>query len=400
MCLAFVVIGITQSLAQETRIDLRVALHRPIADALLVIRIQSGADEFANTRTFPVSTNGTELLLDIRGIPQARPGELIFVHGRLSDSAQQTIGYMPLSFIDLRDHVRREYVTHRTETAETTADTLQRSFPLRGGLRTSLQTHNVGDVLNGTRIALIEKWITQSDEWDRITSDYLMELPIQLTRDSAKVATAFRFLEEYVSIAENQRLDNFYVEFLLKMKRAGIGGAIVGTQTLNDIIFSSLTKMFADRMATISHWSANTLRTYRETSTVDRSHECIDLATLLINALNAAIARGDLDVVGEQSLRGDVMSMQQAATECAQAHFVAKAERASRVDVRAAAAFLAQDEKGPQFMHSYIMLFETMEGRGLMPRRPTGPSKPRIEEIQKYYDEFHAAVVSGQGEGT
>ena len=104
-----------------------------------------------------------------------------------------------------------------------------------------------------------------------------------------------------------------------------------------------------------------------------------------------AVSKPDNDV------RSYVLSAMQGATECLQLDFADRADNGSKMDKKAAAAFLKAEAKaGAECISSFVQLFDELDNRGnLFPRRPKGftpEEASRIQEISNYYGVFTADV--------
>ena len=380
------------AVAADFRLKLALDLGREIDQGTVLITVQAGAHGLPNTRTEPVTGATREVRMDLRSLPGPADGEFVYFYGKLVAANQETIGFVPVTVIDFRPLERRDLVEQSAMVVATEREALVRSFPLVPSIPSSIASYSVESVLAGTKILFSQKLIREQDEWDRLTSDFLRYFSGLLVRDSSQIAVALQYLDDYIGLADNSNYDSFYVEFLLKLKEARIGGAIIGDQTLDDLIFSSLNRMFADRIVSTFKWSPNTIRIYRENNPPTRSRECLALSTLLMNVIDGAINSAKIDVSHDYA-NGTILSFLQASSECAQEHFIASGRPdANRLDVAAAARFLRESDEGETFLGRYMTLFETLERLGLMPRRPRGPLATRIREISKYYENFASAA--------
>ena len=156
------------------------------------------------------------------------------------------------------------------------------------------------------------------------------------------------------------------------------------------MIISALNDIYAQRLASTYQWAPNTIRTFVKTNPPIRRQECLDLSTVLMNALDGAFTSQRIEIA---AARGDLISFMQASTECAQTYFLTSDDpRASRFDVAAAGDYLLKSERGRSFMERYIALFERGEAAGHFPRQPRGNQASRIREVSKYYNEFFNAM--------
>lgn len=387
-CALFLSAGVT--LAEPFRLKLTIDLGQELAKATVSLSVLSSNALSATTDSVPVSRATREVFFDRAGYMLGADRTYAMLYGSVIGEDQSVAGFIPVQIIDFKKLSRRDLIELRVSTVPTAADAFVRSFPLSSSLQQSIADHGLEPALIGTRIMFNQRLVQSESEWQRLTSDYLKLLGPLLKQDSTKLALALRYLEEYVRMADRTEYDSFYVEFLLQLKEMGIGGADVGGRLLDDVIISALNDIYAQRLASTYRWAPNTIRTFVKTNPSNRRQECLDLSTVLMNALDGAFASQRIELA---AARGDLISFMQASTECAQTYFLTSDDpRASRSDVAAASDYLSKSEKGRSFMERYIAIFERGEAAGYFPRQPRGNQASRVREVSKYYNEFFKAI--------
>jgi hypothetical protein len=380
------------TLAEPFRLKLTIDLGQELAKATVSISVLSSNALSATTDSVPVSRATREVFFErAGGYVLGADRTYAMMYGSVIGEDQSVAGYIPVQIIDFKKLARRDLIELRVTTVPTAADAFVRSFPLSSSLQQSIADYGLEPALIGTRIMFNQRLVQSESEWQRLTSDYLKLLGPLLKQDSTKLAPALRYLEEYVRMADRPEYDRFYVEFLLQLKEMGIGGADVGGRSLDDVIISALNDIYAQRLASTYQWAPNTIRTFVKTNPPNRRQECLDLSTVLMNALDGAFASQRIELA---ATRGELISFMQASTECAQTYFLTSDDpRASRSDVAAASDYLLKSEKGRSFMERYIALFERGEAAGHFPRQPRGNEASRVREVSKYYNEFFKAIT-------
>ncbi|MEQ1771135.1 MAG: hypothetical protein ABL879_14975 [Devosia sp.] len=396
LSIVILVVGSHAAGAQESaRLRASIDFGRSVPSGAVVLYFDTGSD-LGDSKTIPIGAAQANMQIDVPDIKIPPKGDFLFIHGEILDGSQKPVGFIPVRAIDVWARPRQDLIDENLVAFATPGKAFEASFPFVPSFKMSLTKTSVGAALHGMKLLLVRKWIQSDIEWDRMTSDILLNLPPLISADSSKAAGALTFLDQFVQMADDEKYDGFYVNFLLRLKSAGIGGISLGQdQDLDGYIFATLQRMFSTRIRTTVFSSAETLAVFKEQSTETTSGRCVEIAGTIAYAISGAAAAGTLDLKFGTELGGEVVSFMQKMSECAQQYYVdvSGIATANRKDVEGAAKFLVQDTGGigSECVTQFIGLFEALEPLGQFPRRPVGGGAQRRLEVAKYYEAFIAS---------
>lgn len=372
------------------QLHLSLAMDGHINQGRVELFVQYGSERHASIRPFerrPSQIRKGQTIFYIQLLKQTIPTnmEYLYVWGRVFGQNDELIGVIPLNIFDRYYNNRGSYSDHSLIIIQNNTDIAFAGFPFTPSIERNIDSYPFESILAGLSIILRGGLISGNEEWERFRDYYFIYIENYLLQDSSQTDNVMNFLNDYVRTVEDERYNIFYVDFLLHLKQARIGGIITGGRTLDELIFDALEDMFTQQIGSTLSRGPIAIQTYRIESSFARSHECLSMSSLLINAVDNAITNGEISLIVGDDRHSATLSLLQAATECAQYHFVASDNiDASRRDVSAASQFLRGYQEGEQFLMRYTALFDTLQRLDLI-----APANHfSLDDITEYYNLF------------
>lgn len=308
----------------------------------------------------------------------------LYILGRIRNAVGEEVGYIPIFILDKSDLNDRGFAKVSIQSYTDVSRAFLNSFPFSHGFHAGfINNDNLEQVLFATQL-LIEKGYVDGERWNAVFSSFLQN--IQFFKDNnPQIGRILKFLRTYGNLTNNKKYYEFYAKTLVKLDKLDVDGTDVApNETLGRYVQKEWETLLIDHTYSVVPVVRSMIETLFEEK---RYSECINLSGLAFKQFQAQEVINE--AVNNGEFRNYILSAMQGATECFQLDFATRSDRGSRSDVKGATSFLREDEEAKSDVNYFIELYETLEKKGCLPRRPekvlSQSEASRINQIGKYY---------------